>query len=458
MHRPLGGFAAQAVGRANHLAVFHAAAGQQRARDARPMVAAAVLVDFRRATELAPHADGDVFVQAAIVQIPDERRDALVEHRHVASGVAKVVPVPIPKTERHSNHPHAGLDQAAGDEELLEDARRGIAADAGVTLAVHLDRAPGFAGVVKRLGQAARGQDAERLLVEGVHPLHQSGSIDVAAKLVETLQQPHPVLQPVETDALERHVRLAVALGPERLVRHTTKTGLGGIVRAMLHPRLESDERRQRRVPRPLQLGDHRAKGGPASRRFLRTERVAGEADVVRVFVARADDGADRRRPVHLLGDQWQHLADVNARHSSADRLELAANLPRRVHLQVVHVLMRRAAGQVNHDDGFFALAAARGCGGPQQLRQRQAAHAQAANLEKVSATDAVTKSAGRISVNAQHGSLLSVAARFMRSQRFTADFAHLAKRCNPLFPPLGCLVVHRLAKWHSVPARRRAR
>ena len=219
-------------------------------------------------------------------------------------------------------------------------------------------------------------------------------------------------------------------------MRHPTKTGLGCVVRAMLHPRLEPDKRRQRRVARALQLGDHRAKGGPASRRFLRTKRVTSEADVVRVLVPRSDYRPYRRRPVHLLGDQRQHLADLDARHGGANRLELPADLPRRVHLQVVHVLMRRAAGEVDHDDGFLAPAAARGLGSPQQLRQRQAAHAQAADPEEIAPTDAVTESPGRIPVDTQHRSLLPVPARAMRCHRFTADVARLTNQCNPLFPP----------------------
>ena len=53
-HRPVDRFAAQAVGRADHLPGPHAAAGQQRAVHLRPVVAARLAVDLRRAAELAP--------------------------------------------------------------------------------------------------------------------------------------------------------------------------------------------------------------------------------------------------------------------------------------------------------------------------------------------------------------------------------------------------------------------
>src|SRR5688572_439225 len=60
---------AQAVGRADDLTGPHAAAGEQGARDLRPVVAAGAAVDLRRAAELAPDDDRHVLVQTALVQI-----------------------------------------------------------------------------------------------------------------------------------------------------------------------------------------------------------------------------------------------------------------------------------------------------------------------------------------------------------------------------------------------------
>ena len=50
-------------------------------------------------------------------------------------------------------------------------------------------------------------------------------------------------------------------------------------------------------------------------------------------------------------------LADADAGNVGGDRFELATNLSRSVHLQIIHVLMRRTAGQVDHDDGLRRLA-----------------------------------------------------------------------------------------------------
>src|SRR5207302_978047 len=98
-HGTFGGFAAPTVRRADGLAGPHAAAGEQSASDLRPMIAAGVLVDRRRAAKLAPHDDRDILVQPAPVQVLDQRADALVEQRQVGFRVLVVVAVIIPETE-----------------------------------------------------------------------------------------------------------------------------------------------------------------------------------------------------------------------------------------------------------------------------------------------------------------------------------------------------------------------
>src|SRR5687767_1508014 len=55
MHWAFRGFAPETVGCANGLSHPHAATGQQRARNARPMVATAILVDRGRAAKFAPN-------------------------------------------------------------------------------------------------------------------------------------------------------------------------------------------------------------------------------------------------------------------------------------------------------------------------------------------------------------------------------------------------------------------
>src|SRR5438477_8907662 len=96
LNRTLSRFAAEPVGGANHLTGLHPAAGQQSARHARPMVASRVVVDGWGAAKLAPDDEGNVLVQTALVQILDERADALVKQRQVLAQRAKIVSMMVP--------------------------------------------------------------------------------------------------------------------------------------------------------------------------------------------------------------------------------------------------------------------------------------------------------------------------------------------------------------------------
>src|SRR5687768_4601810 len=68
------GLGGGAVGGADDLAELHAAAGKQGAVGLGPMVAAGVFVDDGGSAELAPANDGDIFLEAAGVEVFDERR------------------------------------------------------------------------------------------------------------------------------------------------------------------------------------------------------------------------------------------------------------------------------------------------------------------------------------------------------------------------------------------------
>ena len=71
-----------AVGFAEHEAPLEAAPGDDRAVGVGPVIAAAVLVDLRRAAELARVDDERRIEQAALVQIGDQRRKRLIDGRH----------------------------------------------------------------------------------------------------------------------------------------------------------------------------------------------------------------------------------------------------------------------------------------------------------------------------------------------------------------------------------------
>src|SRR5205085_288947 len=116
---------------------------------------------------------------------------------------------------------------------------------------------------------------------------------------------------------------------------------------------------------------------------WLALMRPAVHALVGRVVSFAANHRPDDRQLVHYLGHSWQVLANLDARHAGADRFELAANLCRSVRLEVNHILVWWTTRQEDHDNRLVR-AAHTGLGlRAQQLRQRQTAHGQAADLQE---------------------------------------------------------------------------
>src|SRR5437868_4062677 len=143
---------------------------------------------------------------------------------------------------------------------------------------------------------------------------------------------------------------------------------------------------------------------------------MAGAALIAGVVVAAADDGADRHGLVHDASQIGKQLADFDAGNGGWNRIELATDFGGRIDLEVVHVLMRRATAEVDHDQRLVALSlcpadvsvlcwlggslalpgACLGVFEGQKLREGQPAEAEGADADKVAAGDSVAVSAGR--------------------------------------------------------------
>jgi hypothetical protein len=103
-----------------------------------------------------------------------------------------------------------------------------------------------------------------------------------------------------------------------------------------------------------VQLADDRSHG--------RTAANAGQVLGIKAALALkrvvsgggADERADENELVGGSGKLWKVLANVDARQAGGNRLELAANLSRSVGLEIDHVHLRRAAVEMDIDDGFF--------------------------------------------------------------------------------------------------------
>ena len=121
----------------------------------RPVIAAGVVVDFRRAAEFAPHDDRHIFIQAPLVQIGDQGGRRTVEQRAVVANRLEILPVVVPAAEVERDDPRAGFDQAAGDEEVLGQLRGAVVAELRIAFAVAFDQGRVFLADIERIGQSA---------------------------------------------------------------------------------------------------------------------------------------------------------------------------------------------------------------------------------------------------------------------------------------------------------------
>jgi len=153
----------------------------------------------------------------------------------------------------------------------------------------------------------------------------------------------------------------------------------------------EAEEWRRVGIGRAFEFGEDRADAGPAAGRFVFL-RAPGHALVGVVRAGGPYDGADDGELVHHLGHAREQFANLGAGDVGGDGLELASNLARCIHLQVPHVLMRRAAGKEQVDNRLVRGADA-GLGlGLQQVGHGQPADAHGTDADEVASGNAVTK------------------------------------------------------------------
>jgi hypothetical protein len=91
--------------------------------------------------------------------------------------------------------------------------------------------------------------------------------------------------------------------------------------------------------------------GRPAAERLQVLRGEAGLALESVVGAGRADQRSDEGEPISDAGQLRQQLTDVQTGDLRGDRPELAADLDRRVRLQVDRVHVRRPAVEVDVDD-----------------------------------------------------------------------------------------------------------
>ena len=96
-------------------------------------------------------------------------------------------------------------------------------------------------------------------------------------------------------------------------------------------------------------------------------------------------------------------LGDLDSGDIRPHRPVRPANLQWRIHLQVEHILMRRRANQVNHDDGLVRLANGGEVLGLEQLRERETTQRESADLDEIAPRPAIAEATVSLSEDFQH-------------------------------------------------------
>src|SRR5262249_51369018 len=159
----------------------------------RPMVAAAVLVDPRRAAKLAPDDDSNFIEQTTLAQILDQGRQAQIEQRQGFAGFREEIPVPVPVVialQNAAEGPTAGhqrdtagpgFDQPPGQQNLVQMRLPLTLFWIGMIQPVPAAAASIFPAEIKGLCQPRRGEQLERLLLQRLDAVRNS-RIDLPAK------------------------------------------------------------------------------------------------------------------------------------------------------------------------------------------------------------------------------------------------------------------------------------
>ena len=160
----------------------------------------------------------------------------------------------------------------------------------------------------------------------------------------------------IQCDATEGHVSHHRAVWIKRRVCDSSKSRARIVVRWVLGPSGHIDEWRDGFVHRAFEAGEDGAHGRAVELGCL-CLRIAGHTEIGCVFIPCANQRANHGALVHDGGKFREVFADFKPGQIGLDGLELATDIGWRIHFEVEGILMPDAAWEINHDDGFVAIA-----------------------------------------------------------------------------------------------------
>ena len=300
--------------------------------------------------------------------------------------------MPVPETVVHRNDSGTGFNEPPRHQKILRAHGSGIPAwFRFVACPVPIPGLSGLPRYVQGVEQLRGRQNPHRPLSEDIQTCHSSGSISFTPKLIKCAEQTLPLSKTLRSNSSQDQVVSAGAFRRERRMPQAQESGTRLVVRTMFGRVAQTDEGRGSGASRALVMADDRTEMRPAAGR--RISIVVTCHALIRIMgVTSSDHGTDDGDFVHVAGNARQQLADMNSGDSGLRRPEFAPDFFGSVDLDVIHVLVRRAATQVNHDHRLVATPDSGIRFRLQQLRKRHPCQPQRANVQSIPARDTVAK------------------------------------------------------------------
>ncbi len=361
------------------------------------MVTAGAGVDARRSAELAGDDQQYVLIDAAIDRVINEGANGVIDLRAEVLHGGGDAAVHVPTAEVDADEADAGFAQPSRQQELFAKAFAETVAHARV-FALYVE---GVTGLAK--------YEVESLGVEAVETLDGAASVNATIEIVKAFEQRSAVGQVVEGD-LEVHVVLSAAAHVERGERGAepgrtvAKSGAGAGIGGQAADRV---------------VGAAKARDDGADAGLVLAAAVVGLREVVAghnpvraaaVAAVAVGERAHHGQLVGVLGHLRKDAAELDARQTSGDVADGAAELDGRVRLGVEGFDLRGAASEPEPDDRGIACGFSLrhgGGAGAKEVGQHKAAESERADFEEVAAAGAVAVGPVARPGQMEHGSIL---------------------------------------------------
>ena len=327
-------------------------------------------VDFRCASELTGDNQEGAFVESALVEVFDERRDGLVVGGDAPAGVVEDVAVdrvavPVVGAVFGNAFGGVGLFPDHRDESTsgFDEAPRHETALTECVHAISLANGGGFFGKIECFADLLAGKHGHCALRELIHGAHEAASVKVTADGIHAFKEGHPVIEASGHVAADAEI-IDLELWGARIAadneRGRTRSQVGGPDCEHVNPgstAIGSEDTHGHTVA-GFSLEDAVDDGRDGGRVVHGAGGGGRDSSCHEAFMATAVigevvvNGADDVELVRYFCLKGHEFTDLDARDIRGDWLEDASVLGGSVGFHVVHLHVRRTAWEPDEDDG----------------------------------------------------------------------------------------------------------